>query len=73
MLLEILGEIGSAPPWLYRVWGYMFSRNYRVATRNEYSKMLPVFRVVDAAVSIALFLAEIALIIYIISLVVSVA
>ena len=71
MFLEILGEIGSAPPWLYRVWGYMFSRNYRDTTRIEYSNMLPAFRVIDAALSITLFLAEIALIIYIIRLAIS--
>ena len=71
MLLEILGEIGSAPPWLYRAWGYIFSRNYRETIRIEYSKMLPIFRVVDAVLSVALFLAEIALILYIISLVIS--
>jgi hypothetical protein len=69
MIADILGELGSAPVWLYRAWGFIFFKSYRESVRVEYQKMSTVFRWLDFSFSTIFFLAELALIAYMVGLV----
>jgi hypothetical protein len=71
MIFDILGELGSAPPWLYRAWGILLSKSYREATSRQYSKMSPFFRVLDILLSFACFAGEIVLLVYLSGLIIS--
>jgi hypothetical protein len=67
MIFDILGELGSGAPWLYRVWGVVFSKTYRESVRSEYKKMAPFFRAIDITLSALCFVGEVILLIYILS------
>jgi len=69
MIADLLGELGSAPVWLYRAWGFIFSKSYRESVRIEYQKMSPLFRGVDFIFSIVFFLGELTLLAYLVGLV----
>lgn len=67
-MLDIIGEFASAPPWLYRGWGYLFSKNYRDSLKTEYQRMPLPFRVLDMILSAGCFTAEVAGIFYLVYL-----
>ena len=69
MILDILGEPGSAPSWLYKAWGFMLFKSYRESTKREYKKMTTFFRVIDIALSAVCFVGEIIFVIYILNLI----
>jgi len=71
MIFDILGELGSGPPWLYRGWGFLLSESYRDSVKSQYSKMSSFFIVVDILLSLACFAGEIVLIVYIVELIIS--
>ena len=63
-MLDILGEISSAPPWLYRGWAYLFSKTYRSDVKLEYKKMSPLLRPFDFIFSFSFFIGELGAIFY---------
>jgi hypothetical protein len=67
-MLDVLGELGATPPWLYRGWLWIFSRSYRATVRSMYRCMSNLARGIDATLSFAFFAGEIGLAIYLILL-----
>lgn len=65
-MLDILAELGSTPPWIYRGWGYIFSSTYRDTVKNEYRKISRPFKVLDIILSASLFVAEVGGIVYLV-------
>jgi len=63
-MLNSLGEISSAPPWLYRGWAYVFSKSYRLALRLEYKEMSPLLRPFDFIFSLIFFIGELGALFY---------
>lgn len=63
-MLDILGELGSAPAWFYRGWAFLFSKSYRQSLKIEYRKMSLFFKFFDFLFSLIFFIGEIGFIIY---------
>ncbi|GAB1266731.1 hypothetical protein NBRC116492_35410 [Aurantivibrio infirmus] len=68
MILDILSELGSGPPWLFRVWGCLFSKTYRTEIAVLYKKISPIFVAIDIIFSLACFIGEISLFVYLIKI-----
>jgi hypothetical protein len=37
-VLDLLGELGTLDPWLYRGWAYLFSGSYRESAHSRWRK-----------------------------------
>ena len=58
MLDEILGEIGTLDPWLYRGWRYLLSRKYRAHRHEDWRSSSIAYVVWDVFASVAVMVIE---------------
>ncbi len=61
-MFDLLGELGSIFPWLYRGWAYMFSANYRKLRHEEWKSRGVYFKLFDIFFSVLFITAELLLI-----------
>ena len=57
-ILDIIGEINNALPWLYRGWAFLLSRKYREKCLREWKTKNLFSVVIDIVLSLATMLAE---------------
>jgi len=65
-VFDIIGELWSATPWIYRVWGWIFIKNYRIECFREYSHQSALSKYFDIFMSVAFFITESIIIFYIV-------
>lgn len=59
MIFDFIGDLGSAPHWMYRCWGYLLSKPYRQTARLEYQKMSSLSVSIDILLCILFWIAEV--------------
>jgi hypothetical protein len=59
IMFDILGELGSSFPWIYRGWVYLLSSDYRNSRQNEWDRRGKLYRYIDISLSVVFILLEI--------------
>lgn len=65
-MIELLSNLGSSFPWIYRGWLYVFSSQYRESMRLRWYSMNKVYAFFDKLLSAIFMLAEVVLFVYLI-------
>jgi len=63
-MLEIIGELGSAIPWIYRGWFIILFKNYRQECIREWKNTSIANKIFDILMSLGFMVAEFVLIYY---------
>jgi hypothetical protein len=58
-LIEMIGELGTLDPWLYRGWLYLLSSRYRSARHDAWKNSGILYAAADIALSVVIMGAEI--------------
>ncbi len=61
-IFDVISEIGTAIPYLYRIWGLLLSSSYRKKVLIEYNQCSKMSVVFDISMSLLFFTAELVLI-----------
>jgi hypothetical protein len=57
-ILDFIAEIGTALPYLYRAWFWLFSSRYRAKLEDEYKRHSYSYMIFDVLMSIFFFAIE---------------
>ena len=64
-LIELIGEVGSSFPYLYRVWGCILVPSYRRRVFYEYKVKSKFWFAFDVFMSLLFFVLELWLVVYV--------
>jgi hypothetical protein len=61
-ILDVIGELGSSFPWIYRGWIFLFSEGYRDSRKKEWKRKGSWYKAIDILLSLSFIVLELMLI-----------